>query len=329
MIVQTSREFEVGAWSSAEASAWQSLRFAAESVDLAGRERGEQIETSCLKNLQAAREAIREARDFSGVYGPLDGEAIKRMAISHQTDLLDGESMAGMTATDASDRYLDHARILLAPVARQSMEAAQTLDLLAAIFLRRADAKTLPSATALCLRRAAMQGQPGNASLALRLGMHLADLGLLDEARWALEHSHSLEPDPVAANALVQVLRRSGNQQEADRWLANTQNQLYGSSRLAAGSGEPGSSLSSSGGARISEIIEVTPQEFAAISQPVMPVDRPQRQLEARPVSVAIAARQPAIATAPAAAQTSIDSPTEEMKPSLLRRWFGSFKRIW
>ncbi len=151
---------------------------------------------SALEKLQLARQAIREARDFSGAYGSVDAEAIARMAKSHLTDVLDNQPTLGLSATDAADRYLDNARVQLAPIAAQSVEAAQAMDLLAAIYLSRADARTLPSSTALCLRRAALQGQPSNASLASRLGMHLADVGLMDEARWALEHSMSLEADP-------------------------------------------------------------------------------------------------------------------------------------
>ncbi len=260
LVGQATREFEVGAWLSAETSAWNAVRWAAESVDLAARERGETVAATSLRDLQAARDAIREARDFSGVYGPVDGEAIQRMAMSHQTDVLDDESLVGLTATDASDRYLDHARVLLAPIARQSFEAAQGMDLLAAIQLGRADAKTLPSATALCLRRAALQGQPGNASLASRLGMHLADLGLLAEARWALEHSLAIENDPTTASALAQVLRRSGQHDQAAQLLAQIESQLSGPSRLAAGqSGAPG---------RVGEVDATAPAAGSEIQVP-------------------------------------------------------------
>ncbi len=65
------REFEVGAWLSAETSAWDAVRWAAESVDLAARDKGQSDTPTSLRDLQVARDAIREARDFSGVYGPL------------------------------------------------------------------------------------------------------------------------------------------------------------------------------------------------------------------------------------------------------------------
>ncbi len=114
----------------------------------------------------------------------VDSYSMRRMIMSHQTAVLDSQPIDTLTATDAIDRYLDEARVRLAGIAAKSVEAAQAMDLLAAIYLGRADARTLPSSTALCLRRAALQGQPANASLAMRLGMHLADLGLYQEARW-------------------------------------------------------------------------------------------------------------------------------------------------
>ena len=328
LVGQATREFEVGAWMSAETSAWNAVRWAAESVDLAARERGEQVAATSLRDLQVARDAIREARDFSGVYGPVNGEAIERMALSHQTDVLDHASIEGLTATDASDRYLDHARILLAPIARQSIEAAQGMDLLAAIQLGRADAATLPSATALCLRRAALQGQPGNASLASRLGMHLADLGLLAEARWALEHSLAIENDPKTANALVQVLQRSGQHDQAARLLAQVQSQLNGSSRLATS--QPGGQVvAGESPISVPEIVELSPQEFAAISQSVIPAEKTVRTIPATPASTTIAAKGTDVTEQDSitSIQASKDNPAEQ--PGMIRRFFRSLKRVW
>ena len=145
LIAQATREYGVGASLSAETSAWTAIRWAAESVDLAQRENGTPTSSdagaSALDRLQRARQAIREARDFSGMYGSVDAEAITRMAKSHLTEVLDSQPTQGLSATDAADRYLDNARVQLAPIAAQSVEAAQAMDLLAAIYLRRADAQ--------------------------------------------------------------------------------------------------------------------------------------------------------------------------------------------
>ena len=172
-IVRATREMRVGAWLSAEASAWEAMHWAAEAVDLTARENGRSWHrgTSALEHLQVAEVAIREARDFSGNYGSLNVEGIRRIALSHQTTVLANQSLDGITAMDAADRYLDEARTQLAPIAENSAEAVEAMDLLAEIYLGRADQKTFPSGTALCLRRAALQGQPRNRPLRLDWGL--------------------------------------------------------------------------------------------------------------------------------------------------------------
>jgi hypothetical protein len=333
MVEQANREFQVGAWLSAETSAWDALRWAAESVDLAAREEGATRVPSALQTLHSAREAIRESRDFVSAYGPLDRQAIERLSVSHQSNLLDQETMSGLTATDAADRYLDHARVLLAPIAKDSVEAARSMDLLAAVYLRRNDAQSLPSATALCLRRAALQGQPGNASLAYRLGMQLSDLGLYGEARWALEHSLSLQPDVNTATALAQVLHRSGHANEAQRVISASQQVNNGPSRLVGNS--QGSPLASDtrSTVQVPEIVELTPEEFAAISQPVMAFDQSERiTRESRSVAAITASapmERPTVSTRTPA--TPVDSDVQEVtseKPNWFRRVLSPWKRV-
>jgi hypothetical protein len=331
LIEQASTEYSIGAWASAETSAWEALRFAAEGVELASREgvsaSGGRGHTPALANLQIARTAIREARDFGGHYGVSDGNSIRRMAMSHQTAVLDSQPVDTLTAADAIDRYLDEARVRLSGIAAQSVEAAQAMDLLAAIYLGRADAKTLPSSTALCLRRAALQGQPGNASLSLRLGLHLADLGLYREARWALEHSLKLDPSPEAYSALASVLRSSGYPDEAARIMASA----------PAATAEPGTPRT-----RIPQVETLSPEEFAAISKPVM-----QNRTESNRVSGMLASAKSNLfrvgrttpdpetpdAETPDAEtlgnDASTQSPDDAAKPSMLRRFFNSFLRVW
>jgi hypothetical protein len=323
LIIQATSEYRVRAYLSAEDTAWDALRWAAEAIDLANCE---QVGTqkANLESLQLARDVIREARDFSGAYGAIDGEAIVRMARSHKTDVLDNESMQGLSATDASDRYLDRARVLLSKVASRSVEAAQAMDLLAAVYLSRADEKTLPSATALCLRRAALQGQPQNASLASRLGMHLADVGLDQEARWALEHSLLLRHDPQTADVLVKVLRRTGQAEDATRLIATMQNRA--DSQSLAKSQQPSP--------KIPPITELSPAEFAAVSKPVMTGWPKSKSLSAVPASVKTNVTRATTATnRPAADQTPQTTDglgqDDDVKPGMVRRLMNSFKRVW
>ncbi|MGI9472168.1 MAG: hypothetical protein ACR2NZ_11575 [Rubripirellula sp.] len=334
LIEQANREYRTGAWLSAESTAWEALRWAAEGIDLSDRETakthlGVRVNHSS-ELLRIARDAIREARDFSGAYGTINAEAITRMALSHSTDVLDEVPTHGLTGTDAADRYLDEARVALAGIAERSVEAAQSMDLLAAIHLGQADARKLPSSTALCLRRAALQGQPKNASLASRLGMHLADVGLLDEARWALEHSLAMEHDGATADALVAVLRRSGRGEQAVRVLASIQNRSQSNTPDL--------------GPRIPEITELSPSEFASISKPTMNVSRSgsvnamlassRKSTGVSVESVSLTPKQSVLDDASASQDKadgleSSQEPTSEKKPGVIRRMMSSLKRVW
>lgn len=257
LIDEATRDYNAKAWLSAEKTAWEAIKQAAVSVDLRGIEsRGRDMTTndSCERMLERASIAMSEARDFAGIYGPTDDAAIRRIARGHRTGAIAWDQPGKLGPHEASDRYLDYARTQLSVVAADSVEAAQAMDLLAAIHLGRGDEKLLSGPTALCLRRAALQGQPGNASLASRLGMHLADVGLVDEGRWAMEHSLSIEFDPAIANRLVAMLEQSGDRRAADRWIAATQSQT---GRSTAATMSP-------------TIVELSPSEFASVSKSVL-----------------------------------------------------------
>lgn len=301
LIDEATRDYNAKAWLSAETTAWDAIKQAAVSVDLRAIERygrDARANDSCESMLERARVAITEARDFAGVYGPTDDEAIRRIARGHQTGAIAWDQPEKLGPNEASDRYLDYARTQLGVVAADSVEAAQAMDLLAAIHLGRGDAKLLPGPTALCLRRAALQGQPANASLASRLGMHLADVGLVDEARWAMEHSLSIEFDPVTANRLVAMLEQSGDRRAANQWIAATRSQ----------SGE------SIAAKMAPTIVELSPSEFASVSKSVLPpgTTTPVQSVATAPVP-SIPQASPAI---PASSTTS--------SPSLLTKLVGA-----
>ncbi len=313
LIFEGSAEYGVGAWASAESTAWESLRWAAQAIDMADRESGlPAAKPTAAATLESARAMMREARDFSGIYGELDSPAIYRIAKSHRSNLLDRNETGAINAADAADRYLDSARVQLASIAARSDEAARTMDLLAAVYLGRADAKTLPSATALCLRRAALQGQPKNANLAYRLGTHLSELGLLSEARWTLEHSMSLEPNRQTAEVLATILQRSGQGESAEDVLAGLSRQTDASEEILEA--RP----------RVPEIMTLSPADFAALSRPVNPVTGDgvnARLASARSNTTPIAATE----------DTSVekDLETNADPPGMIRRFMHSLKRIW
>jgi hypothetical protein len=302
LIERATIEYESKAWLSAEKTAWDAILQAAISVDLANQERfgtTAQTHPTCEMRLERARTAMTEARDFSGVYGPTDDIAIRRIARGHQTGAVAWDQPGQLGPNEASDRYLDYARTELAAIAGQSVEAARAMDLLAAIHLGRNDEKLMPSAAALCLRRAALQGQPGNASLASRLGMHLADVGLDHEARWAMEHSLAIEFDPVTAHRLIAVHQRVGDVASAHQWIAavNQANQHPAASQP------------------MPNIVELSPSEFASVSKPVMtpsqtgyaPSQNYVHQPTTRPPSAPAMSPTPSVASQP---EPSIFSPS-------------------
>ncbi|MGI9469438.1 MAG: hypothetical protein ACR2OA_20120 [Rubripirellula sp.] len=317
-------EYGSGAWLSAEATVWEAFRCAAEGIDLQERELAKaQLgirRQSATGRLQFARTAIREARDFSGVYGNADGHVISRMAISHSTDVLDVMSCDTLTGSDAADRYLDAARVALAGIASRSAEAAQGMDLLAAIYLKQNDTTKLHGATALCLRRAALQGQPDNASLASRLGMHLLDVGLMEEARWALSHSLSIEDDGATTQAYIAVLQQTGRQLEAQKIIASLQP-------------APQSIVRSE---RVPAITELSPQDFVAISKPVMPATAPRRS-QVTPASVRTGgtsqgqtdAGRDDLRSDPAFVPQYGQQTESASKPNIFKRFAESVKNIW
>ena len=326
-IDRASIEYGTGAWLSAEATVWDALRCSAEGIDLRDREVAKvQLgikRRTATDRLQFARTAIREARDFTGVFVPTDGSAISRMAISHSTDVLDFMPCDELSGTDAADRYLDSARVALAEIASQSVEAARAMDLLAAIYLKQNNAAKLHNATALCLRRAALQGQPENASLASRLGMQLLDVGLLEEARWALKHSLSMEKDRATTQAYLAVLYQTGRKTEAQQVLASL----------------PPAPASGIKPANVPEIIELSPQEFVAISKPVMPASArgsvdtnfnraSQNHLPVKPNPDVVRRSDPgALRTI---RQDSVEpGPTGETNANIFKRFAESVKKLW
>jgi len=322
LIDRGSIEYGSGAWLSAEATVWEAFRCAAEGIDLHQREIAKaQLgirRRSATGRLQFARTAIREARDFAGVYGTADGRVISRMAISHSTDVLDGMSCDTLSGSDAADRYLDAARVALSEIASQSVEAAQGMDLLAAIYLKQDQPSKLHNATALCLRRAALQGQPVNSSLASRLGMHLLDVGLLEEARWALSHSLSIEKDDATIQAYIAVLQQTGRKAEAQQVIATLQP-------------APASIVKAK---QVPAITELSPQDFAAISKPVMPASvRGKSEITTASVRRSVPSRsqsgvtQDELRASPA--YVPEDGRATDAKPNIFKRFAESVKNLW
>lgn len=278
---QAQLEYQCNAFASAETSTWAALVKAAEAVDL-GRSRvtGTQS-TSAQDDLHAGRRALIEVRDFVGPYASSGSETIIRLVRSHETDVVRNtlprrqvgarepiDSSFRLTANEVIDRYLDFARSRLGSLAADSLIAAQSMDLLAAISLGRADKAKLPGPTAICLRRAAVQGQSNNPDLVAKLGRHLADVGLIDEARWALSHSLQLAYNPTVAAKLAS-LPGTSSIPTSQPTTPSSGNPHYGSSVLAT-------TLPRNVGTKpVPEVTPMSPMQFASISRSVMQNGRP------------------------------------------------------
>lgn len=321
LLDQATCEYNVGAWASAEASVWESLISSAAGLDLAHRAKTPGSGNIATADLKLARTAIREARDFAGAYGDLDSQGVKRIARSHLTNIVK-DDRAPISGADAIDQYFNEARIRLSRIAAARVEAAQAMDLLAAIHLGRNERRLLPSQTALCLRRAALQGQPGNGSLALRVGMQLADLGLDDEARWALEHSMAIEPTQQGAKTLAKVLRRIGDH--------------LGAEEITRQAAERFAAKPAKASPEIPRIQFVSPEQFAKLSPSVtmfptsgtspaltQQVSRRSDAADIEPVSYQ---QQSAAATAIDAASAATESSPLKSK---VKRFFSPIGKLW
>jgi hypothetical protein len=206
--------FSTGAFASAEASLWMSLEACAESVFKSPRFQASGA-IDPRQSLDHSRTAITEARDFAGRFGDVDPSVIARMIRSHRTVVLKQTDVSQWSGTDASDAYLDYARSELAGLTLHSPSAARSLDLLAAVMLKRDDAACLPSATAICLRRAALQGQPNDTNVAARLGKHLNEVGLHGEATSVLAHAGTMTPPGSSASRPVMQIETMSPEQFA------------------------------------------------------------------------------------------------------------------
>lgn len=286
---QAQLEYDCAAYASAETSAWQSLAKSAQAMDLANAARYSSPNDS-LANQQLHRgyRAIVEACGFVASYAQNDPIAIARLARSHETPVVReslppiNASHAGYPASEAIDRYLDYARTQFVELSAGSLLAAQTLDLLAAIRLGRNQLDQLPGPTAVCLRRAAVQGQSNNPDLAAKLGYHLADIGLVDEARWALSHCLTLQPNspnaPLIAARLASLQRNTGRQNITDNGQSIVA--VTNSRHVAHSNREP-------------DVITMSPEQFASISTSVLPSQSNGPSQNDRPDQAAFATTQP------------------------------------
>lgn len=324
------REYSVGAWASAEASAWKALELIATGIDITERQTTVFGDApSATGDLRSARQAILEARDFVADGAAIDPDRFRAIASSHQTSVFDDGVPAASTATEAVDRYFHYASEKLVPLASCRTSAAQAMDLIAAVLLGRDEADQLPEETALCLRRAAFAGQPTNASLASRLGEQLTAMGLDLEAEYTLHHALDLKPSTETARTLAAVMERRGKRDAAMQLTASLPNEAPADPTAP----------------RTPQVIELSPTEFAAISPPLNTAATPNQALQGSvPPAVAASHSAPAVPAKVAGFRkpnkTSSDvsdrppiaddgAVAPPAKKSAMGRLIGKFRRFW
>ncbi|XZE52411.1 hypothetical protein SH139x_004104 [Planctomycetaceae bacterium SH139] len=243
---EANRLLQSGASYAAHAAAVDALRSLAAAADL--RAGGKQASQA----VNAALESIREAGDFMGRYGDVETPAIERMVASHRTPVLKGYDLTNVTPLSAADNYLDYAREQFTIAAAGQPEAAQALVVLGNAERKRGEhPQNLRDSIAISCLRAAVGTNPQNPYLASELGYHAMQLGLLGEARWALEHSLALQPSRPALQNLIETHRLAGNQAKAIELAAQLQQTGIPASQPAV------------------NILQVSPEVFASISPPV------------------------------------------------------------
>ncbi|TWU41788.1 hypothetical protein Poly41_00800 [Novipirellula artificiosorum] len=343
LLNQAAHEYRVGAWLSAETSAWSALAYSTEAIQISLREnrqhRGYDVQQRMHASadpvalLQSARTAMFEARDFDQQLNAENPLRIQTVVRSHRSKIFTDVDLQTVSAVQAVEAYLEHARQTFGSLASENWQAAEAMDLLATIYLARNDPATLPSGTALCLRRAALQGQPSNADLASRLGMQLAQVGLFDEARRVLQHSLSIRPDRNTQVSLAGVLRSTGYDQQAAML----------ESAIAQSNAMNPSSVES---VRIPDVVQLSPEEFASISRPIVPemssssdsqvtgrtTARPQAALASarltQTASIAVASQRQAV-TEESSHEATVDEEEPILKHSPIRRTLQSMRKWW
>ncbi|QDS93132.1 hypothetical protein FF011L_18870 [Roseimaritima multifibrata] len=230
----------------AKRSAMETLRLIADANDMLDG----QIRSA--RNLQQAQQALEEANDFSGQYGPVSQASLQRMVQSHQTPVLKDCTTSHLNGSRAADLYLDFARAKFAIVAEANPIATEALAVLAEVERKNKKPTALTDAVVISLLRAAIQARPDDAVIANELGFQLLKQGLLEEAQWALEKSFQIQPTRSAGVNLAETLRQSGNIQAARE-------------RIAQIEGLPIQPPATP------QIITLSPQQFASLSPPTSP----------------------------------------------------------
>jgi len=185
------------------------------------------------RDLMVSLTAIREAEDFVGRYGMVDGEAITRMVRSHATEILKPYNTSKLNGLAAADVYLDWSRRCMTPLAIADPLGSEAIRILAHSHRLRDDGTPFGIATAVHLLRAATDGAPDN---------------------------HQVRRDYEATLQIAGLSGRSQISQVHNTTSDATPGQMVTVRPASTFPGQPNRDV---------EILEVSPEQFAAISPAV------------------------------------------------------------
>jgi hypothetical protein len=162
--------------------------------------------------LQAALDAVRESRDFNGIFGTIDQSSLQRMVAVHKTVALKDQDLENLSAIEASEAYLAVARDNLVAASGGAQEASDALVIAGKVERALATMNNAhASAVAMTMQNAAVQIAPHSVFAHYELGVTLQEQGLAQQAAHSLKQSVSLRPTRRGYQKLLQVSRQCGD----------------------------------------------------------------------------------------------------------------------
>lgn len=237
LIAEAQLKLEIRAYLTAEEKAKKALELITQSID------ARQQSAIASRDLMIALTAIREAEDFVGKYGMVDGDAINRMVRSHSTEALKPYNTSNLNGVAAADIYLDWARRCITPIAVADPLAAEAIRILSQSHRLRDNGTPFGIATSVHLIRAAAAGAPNSAQVRVDFEKTMQVAGLSGESlgRYPDREIHGTETQAVSPQVAT------GRDRNQDAMVVT----------VSAVDGRQKQDV---------RIIEVTPEEFATIS---------------------------------------------------------------
>lgn len=237
LIAEAQLKLDIRAYLSAEEKAKKALELIAQSIDT------HEQSSFATRDLKVSLTAIREAEDFVGKFGLVDGDTISRMVRSHATEILKPYDTSNLNGLAAADVYLDWSRRCLTPLAVADPLAAEAIRVMAQAHRMRDDGTPFGLATSVHLIRAAVEGAPDNRQLRTDYETTLQLAGLSG-------HSKAAQAGKTVPNGQSGALVS----QVAADWQLSPDRPIALATAL---DGQP---------KREVRIVEVSPEQFATIS---------------------------------------------------------------